>query len=422
MERVKLKKIFTWESTKQDSYLWIILVLLTLPQLNPKYLGQFALSNAIVNCLRVISSLIILVWMLAVKRKLSVIVLVIGLQQGYLLLRTVIAGGAVRNCMLSVVAILSVVMLYDVALEKRKVFLSSQLFCFEVVIYINLVTEILFPDSMYVPPLENTLHVSSRYWFLGFYNSHIQYFLPALMIAFLYKEETGKSIRKILLTAAIAVSVIKVWSAGSLVTLFGMAVVYAVFKNKTKIFHYYSYWILPIIFFVFGILLKAQVLLESLIEGVLGKWHSFELRMSLWDKCLDFILARPVFGYGDEYPIELEMKTGMAWASYTHNQLLEIVYKGGIINLVLFAVIVIIAGKNVYQYRDTIESKIIATVFLGWCLNGLVEASLNPLVIGMFVIAYYSNIENGAAVPDGTIDYWKDVYKKLKGRVKINRI
>lgn len=417
MERMKLNKIFIYENANRDSYLWIVLVLLTLPQLNPRYLGEFALSNVIVNCLRVISSLVILFWMFAVKRKLSVIVLVIGLQQGYLLLRTFIAGGAVRDCMLSVVAVLSVVMLYDVALEKWEVFLSSQLFCFEVVIYINLVTEFLFPNSMYVPRIEQTLHVSSKYWFLGFYNSHIQYFLPALMIAFLYKVETGKWKRTVMLTIAIYISILKVWSAGSIITIFGMTVVYLIFKNRTKVFHYYNYWILHLLFFVFGILFKIQIVFSKLVDAILGKWHSLELRMSLWDKCLGDIMMKPVFGYGIEYPIELEKRVGMDWASYTHNQLLDIMYKGGIINLVLFIAIIIIAGKNVYRYRDTVESKIIASVFLGCCINGLVEVPVSSFVMGMFVIAYYSNIENGAIVPDGTVDYWKGVFKNLKKRI-----
>ena len=419
MEQMKLNRLFTYENAKRDSYLWLVLVLLTLPQLNPGYLGQFVLSNAIVNCLRVISSLVILFWMFVIKRKLSVIVLVIGLQQGYLLLRTVIAGGAIRNCMLSVFAVMSFVMLYDLALEEREVFLSSQLFCFEIMIYINLVTEFLFPNSMYVPQIEQTLRVSIKYWFLGFYNSNIQYFLPALMIAFLYGVETGKWKRTLALTMAIIISVLKVWSAGSIVTIFGMAVVYLIFKNWTKIFHYYNYWMLHLLFFVLCILFKIQIVFSKLIDAILGKWHSLELRMELWDKCLDYIIMKPLFGYGIEYPIELEKRAGMDWASYTHNQLLDIMYKGGFINLVLFIVIIIIAGKNVYRYRNTVESKIIATVFLGWCLNGLVEVpSSSPFMMGMFVIAYYSNTENGAIVPDCTTDYWKGVFHNLKGKIK----
>lgn len=423
MERMKLNKIFTYENAKWDSYLWIVLVLLTLPQLNPKYLGEFVFSNVIVNCLRVISSLVILFWMFAVKRKLSVIVLVIGLQQGYLLLCTFIAGGAVRDCMLSVVAVLSVVMLYDVALEKWEVFLSSQLFCFEVVIYINLLTEIVFPDSLYVTQDEIMHVVLRKNWFLGFYNNHTQYFLPALMIAFLYKYKTGKKLRTYILTLAIFVSAVLVWSGGVLVALLGISIVYTFFKNWTKIFNYYNYWLLHLVFFISVILLKSQIIFKWLIDDMLGKWHSLEVRMELWDRYIEeFIPQKIIFGYGIEDSIERKMKVEMKWACHAHNQLLEVLYQGGIINLVLFLIIIIIVGRNIYQYRNTEESKIISTAFLGWCLHGLVEPFMTPFLMGMFVVAYYSNTENGAIISDGTIDFWKGVFQKLKGRISIKRI
>lgn len=416
MEHLK----FTQESTKQNFYIWILLVFLTLPQLNPGFFGQIALTNTIINCLRVISSFIILIWMLAVKRKLSIIVLAIGLQQGYLLFRTVIAGGSVRDCVLSVVAILSVAMLYDVALEKRQVFLSSQLFCFEVVIYINLVTEILFPDSMYVTQ-DSMMFVSPKNWFLGFYNNHTQYFLPALMIAFLYGYETGKKLRTYILTLAIFISAVLVWSGGVLVALLGAGFVYIFFKNWTRIFNYYNYWLLHIVFFIFVILLKSQNMFKWLINDILGKWLSLELRMTLWDKYVGYILENFIFGYGVEDTIERKLKADMVWACHAHNQFLEIMYQGGVINLLLFLVIIIIAGRNLYKYRNTKESKIISAAFLGWCLHGLVEPFMTPFLMGMFIVAYYSNIKNGASVPDGSVNYWKNVFQKLKEHINKSR-
>lgn len=421
MEQTKINKIFTLDGKNRDSYIWVILVLLTLPQLNPSYLGQFVLSNAVINCLRVLSSVIILVWLLAVKRRFSVIVLVIGIQQGYILLRTVIVGGEIRDCLLSVVAVLSIVMLYDVGLEEGRIFLSAQLFCFEAVIYINLVTEIIFPDSLYVTQ-DAVMYVLKKNWFLGYYNNHTQYFLPALLIAFLYKYKTGKRLRTYILTLAIFVSAILVWSGGVLIALLGVALGYIFFKNWTKIFNYYGYWMLQIAFYVFVILLKCQNIFKWLIDGILGKWGSLESRMALWDKYKGYILENFIFGYGVENSVERKLKADVMWACHAHNQLLEVMYQGGMINLILFSIIIIIAGRNIYKYRNTQESKIISIAFLGWCLHSLVEPFMTPFLMGMFVIAYYGNIENGDVIPDGTIDYWKGVFQKLKGRIKANKI
>lgn len=389
---IKLERVKNQISLKYKMHKWIILVLLTFPHLKPEFLEQIPLVDIFVNGMRVISSITIAAWFFFVKKRLSSITILVGLQQLYLFCNTVTLNGAVRECIITSFSILSVVILYDIAHDESKEFLSSQLFCFEVLIYINFITEVFFPDALYIiPKSESSLWVLDKNWFLGFYNSHTQYYIPALMVAFLYQLETGKKIRTYVLTIIIYVSAVWVWSGGVLISLFGMGLAYILLKNYTKIFHYYSYWMLHVLFFVFIILLKMQNLFKWLIDGVLGKWRSLELRMTLWDKYCQLILKKPIFGYGVELPIVRQLKVEIDWAYHAHNQFLDILYKGGIVNLLLFILIVFIAGKNLYRFRETEESKIISLAFLGWCLHGLVEPFMSPFLMGMFVIAYYSN-------------------------------
>lgn len=389
MGSVKSNKLF-FESYV-NKHIWIILVLLTLPHMNPRFLDEYTICNSLINMGRIISSFVILLWIFSIKKKVSIITILIGIQQGYILLMTIISKGTVRECSIVFLSVLSVVLLYDLAQEKRKIFLSSQMFCFELMIYINLLTEILFPNSLYTIQ-DELMYVLKKNWFLGFYTSHTQYFIPALMIAFLYKQEADKKIRTYVLTAAVYISALLVWSGGVLVALFGMALVYLIFKNRTKIFSYYNYWIIQILFFIFIILLKAQNLFKWLIDGILGKWNSLTGRMALWDKYLrELIPENPILGHGMVEIIERKRMADMNWACHAHNQLLEILYQGGIINLALFTAIIIFAGKSVYDSKDSVESKIIATAFLGWCLQSLVEPYMSPFLMAMFVIAYYNN-------------------------------
>ena len=69
----------------------------------------------------------------------------------------------------------------------------------------------------------------------------------------------------------------------------------------------------------------------------------------------------------------------------------EILYQGGGIGLCIWITIVIVAGRRIYKYRNTNESKIIATAFLGWCVATLVEPFTSCFLMGMFVVAYHSN-------------------------------
>lgn len=38
---------------------------------------------------------------------------------------------------------------------------------------------------------------------------------------------------------------------------------------------------------------------------------------------------------------------------------------------------------------------------------------MSPCLIGIFVIAYYSNRENGVVVPEWTFNYWKNFLLNL---------
>lgn len=379
---------------------WLQLVLLTLPLLKPDYFDHIPVMDRFFNLWRVASFAFIVVRLVLVKRKISIVAMLICIQQVFLFSVTLFNRGNIYFYAVSAFPVLSVVLLYDGMRYDKETFLSSQLFCFELVICINLITELLFPGGLYVEKAGiNRVHVQN--WFLGFYNNHTKFFIPALMFAWLYKEFTGKKLRTYCLTIVIFVSALLVWSGGVLVALFGMAFTYVLLKNRTCLFHYYTYWSIHIFFFLFVVVLKFQNVFQWLIEGVLDKWESLLLRISLWDKTMGFILDAPLFGHGVLDWDARRLEAGMNWAAHAHNLLLELLYQGGLVNLLLWIIIVIVAGKKLYQYRNTMESKIIAVAFFGWCLAALVEPLTMPFLMGMFIVAYYSNKNahgNGAAL------------------------
>lgn len=375
--------------SKKKTLLWLWMVFLTLPHMKTPYLNQIPIADSVINIWRLVTFGIIMVQLLFVKRKASLISALLIAQQMFLLLVTVINGQEVYACVLSVFSVISVVLFYDYNAYDREVFLSSQLFCFELMIYINLVTELLYPNGMYV--LNSSLFRADRNWFLGFYNNHTQYYIPALMFAWLYYKSTGKKLRTFALTAGIFVSAFIVWSGGVLTALFGMAFAYIFLKNHTRLFHYYTYWLVHLAFFLFVIVMKLQNLFRWLIDDILGKWGSLMARMELWTRVRKQILEAPLIGHGIVDGTVRELKSGFNWAMHAHNLLLEILYQGGVINLILWTIIVIAGGVAVYQNRNTMESKIIAIGFLGWCIATLVEPFTTPFLMGMFVIAYYSN-------------------------------
>lgn len=367
--------------TKDHIYGFFI-ILLTFPHLKTDFFNQSLVWDSLFNFGRILSFCIIFFWYFFIRKKISKLMALFLVMESYVAINTFLQGRAMQACLISVFSVLSIAMLYDMYSDNREIFISAQLFCFEIFIYINFFSEILFPEGLY----QGILY--SKNWFLGYYNTHTRYFLPALLFAYLYAYETGKKIRTIILTIVIYLSALIAWSGGILVSLIGMALVYIFFKNRTTIFNYINYWLIHLVFFIGIILLHMQNLFRWLIEDILGKWGSLEGRMLAWNNELYYIGESIVFGYGIEEGTERMIQYHF-WASHSHNLLLEIFHQGGIIYFLLFVVIILVAGRKVLKYKCKEPCKIVATVFLGWCLHSLVEPYLTALLMGMFMVAYH---------------------------------
>lgn len=220
---------------------------------------------------------------------------------------------------------------------------------------------------------------------------YTKYCIPALMFAWLYKEKTNLKLRPYFLVVGIILSAILVFAGGFALAISGMLIVYIFLKNWTRVFNYFSYWALHIIFFVAVNMLKIQNLFLWLIDGILGKLRSFETRMLLWEKTIQFISDSPLIGHGMQSSTVRITEYQLSYGIHAHNMLLEIFYQSGTIGFILWSILVLCAGYNVYRNRNTTESKIISTAFLGWCITTLVEPFTTPFFMGMFIIAYRSN-------------------------------
>lgn len=357
------------------------------------YIARIPPMDMLYDGLRVTTFLIVVFWCIIRRKPVSMVVVLIAVWRFFLIYSTIVNEGTVYNCIVESFSIISVVLLYDTAystydIGMKKTFLSAQLFCFELYIYINLITEILFPDGMFYT---EGAFSSKLNWFLGYYNNHSNYYIPALLIGWLYNEYVGKSIRTLFMTLAIFISAALVWSGGTIAALSAMVIVYLFLKNWTFIFNYYSYWLLHIIFLLSIIILKMQDRFIWLINGVLGKWNSIMSRIAIWQKTLVLIHDKLFLGHGDVDSFLRAAEYHLGWgAVHSHNMLMEILYEGGLIALITWLIIIIVSGKMIYKYRDLKESKIVATAFLGWCVATLVEPFTSSFLMGMFVIAYYS--------------------------------
>ena len=380
----------TKKATKLLYFLYY--ALLILPHMNPPYVNEFPFVDFLINIARLGSFYLIVIRLFIVKRKLSKVAFLIGFIQVYLLIVTMLRQGETYEFIKSAFSVISVTFLYESLDNDSESFLSALLFCFEIVIYINLATIILYPDGMYQSA--ETLFISHNNYFLGYYNSMDRYFIPAFVTAWIYTEITGKRVRTFLLMAAVYISILLLWSGGMLLSIGCMSIAYLYLyargrKNAVSPLpiNYATCWLIHPIFFLGIIVFKWQTYFRWLIDDLLHKWYSFLTRMDLWDTTMRLISDHPIFGHGLWSAIARERESGFNFACHAHNMLLEILYQGGLIYLALFVALVIVAGKRLYARRDTKIAQIITIGFLGWCIHTTVEPYTTPFLMGLFILA-----------------------------------
>lgn len=282
--------------------------------------------------------------------------------------------GRISTAVNNAIDVIAVCLIIELELKKEpKRVINQLLLLFEILIYANFISMILYPNGLYSDALYD------NNWLLGYDNKHIITILPGLMLTLIYSLYYGKGlkIRSIFLIIISCLSIVKNFSATSVLAIVLM-VIFIVFRNmkfeNTKIFNIYNYIITYVVLFFTIIIFRLQEIFSYLIVKVFHKSLTFTGRTNIWDKTIDLIKQKPIIGYGVENSTTRAEKIDFANATHAHNTILEILYKGGFIALIIYIYIIIIVAKQLNKYRDSMVSKIISVAIFVFFIMMLVEA------------------------------------------------
>lgn len=265
-------------------------------------------------------------------------------------------------------------------------------------VVLDFISILLFPNGLYsvniiINDYNNT---SSAGWLLGYKNNRIMWLFLANYLSFLrlYIKYPKKivDLRSIIILIISLCSVIMVKSSTSIIVLC-MFVAYLIFYfpiNKVRIFNILTYGIIYVFIWVQMILL-SNVPMFSNITRLLGKDTTFSSRDLVWSNALLLIKSKLLLGYGYiDANIEKTYLGGWSFVN-THNQILEILFDGGIIAFIIFVFLILILGKKLYSFR---KNKI--AIFTSWTLLALFVEMLTEVLgnISLFwivlIIMYHS--------------------------------
>ena len=354
-------------------------------------------------CMLCVCAIVIILYIY--RRKLSNIIFLIAIYYLYQIIVTACLGGDLRSIVMTSVQFSSLCLLAEICITKNKIqYINIMTFIMEIYIYINFITIIVFPEGMY-----RTISTNNQYnWFLGYKNQLINFMLPALMFSIINYYYTSKKknmlknkVRMIaLFICCIATAVIQ-WSAATLVIIFIMCMYVLLRKAlSTKIFNFKTYLLTNIILTFSIVVLRIQNLFSFIIVDILNKDITLTGRVYIWDKVMYYISQNFVLGYGvEDYSYRLlKMQFGnIYWLSnyaalHAHCRFLEVFYRGGIILLAIYVLILILTSKKLVSNKDTIFSMILSVSLFAYLTGMMTEwYDYSPLFFVMIVMAYYSD-------------------------------
>ena len=263
---------------------------------------------------------------------------------------TFINGGKYISVIRNIIVLPAIVMWCDYIQHKGKFILVNSLsLLLESFIYINLLTILLVPDGLYqFEPIEGL--VSDRVWFLGYRTGHNIYLIFGCIcgyIRYLYSEKNSLDLIRIIVLFGASVATVILIGTGTgfvVITAFVVLIPFCAINKKVRMTFSWAILFHVVLFFAITVFFASQLFVGYF--SLFNKSATLTGRTELWAFTWLRIIQSPIFGHGymnDSDLMWLRLLAGGATTS--HNALLDMLFRGGIVTFALFILILIDVGR-----------------------------------------------------------------------------
>lgn len=301
-----------------------------------------------------------------------------------ILLGTFITGGATDEVAIQALKILVLVCSLNMYKESLLEFLGIILLILEIQICMNLYYMISFPKGMLYLVSEKFKYTGTHWWLLGFDDRSNSIFFPAIGFELVYARCTGKRLRLLLLLAVIHAEAFLSVSSAMIVALLYIDVM-LLFRlwRRERVFNYRNVMILLLIMNLAIISLSSNNDANAFICNLMGKDSAtMNGRHVIWCRAQEMIVNSPLFGYGQMTDADLQTIVYMNTILHSHNLLLEVFFKGGLVLMALFCAIIADAGKVMMKFMK----KDVAQLLLLALSAMLITAIFAPIIFGKWAM------------------------------------
>ena len=264
---------------------------------------------------------------------------------------------------------------------------------FSLITLINTITIFIFPNAMY--PNVGGVWVC---WFLGEDNNAYFYYILVSTLAMLYCHYVSKRITFLALMDWLSAFIFVFHNdiaTGIVCQLIWLILVVAYqFKWLRKLLKAQYALYIMLVGFV-ALVISRNLILAPVVEA-LGRDITLSGRTIVWDRTIELILKKPIFGYGvcngDVYA---EM-IGRSGTTMAHDWILNLGFAGGVVAVAIHILQVFFACREAWTYRSTPYYHCLVIGFIIIYIRAVTEGSFWPAYF-MFpaMLCYSKEFLNG---------------------------
>lgn len=284
--------------------------------------------------------------------------------------------------------------------KNARDFLNVILHVMEIIIILNLLTIIIFPNGMY------QTEAYTQNYLLGYDNTHIGFQMMLLTLSCIYSFTYHKRLmfRTFFMFFIVLISTLLTMSITALIGLgvgfLGMLYLVRGERKKAK----RGTIIFTPLFATAILIIGSKILIDgkiftsakAFIANLFDKDITLSARTIIWSNSLKQISMRPWWGNGYELPdtvssklVDLSGQSG--WGVSPHNTCLMVLYTGGIVLAAAVVMIILMLHRKLILYNHEIIRSIFGLWILVICVMGLAESHYDTMF--MYALLFSYNID-----------------------------
>lgn len=301
----------------------------------------------------------------------------------WILVVTYIRGGEFGEAFMTFSSPLLVCAYIDQKRNSSQIYkcLSTWKNVFLVFVFIDFITQILFPNGLY----RDTMYTLN--WFLGYKTARLTFSLPLCVLASITEMQKKKRLTwKTWICYALSIITLvysQATAASVTISVLIILIVLICIKRNgkfnerlwEKLLNLKLVLVAYTIISILVVYVQNSPQIQYILVNILHKDATLSTRTYIWNLCIESLKKHPFTGLGYLNSADYQSLTNNMYATSAHNMSLSILISGGIIGLILYIIIIIVSWKS-FSRNVSVEKKISSIAIIALLIIGMTSSAL----------------------------------------------